>query len=36
MKVFEFIEGWYNPTRRHSALKMQTPSEFEESWKSKN
>jgi putative transposase len=29
MAVFDFIEGWYNPHRRHSALGYQSPSEFE-------
>ena len=27
--VFEYIEGWYNPHRRHSALGYQSPMEFE-------
>jgi putative transposase len=27
--VFAFIEGWYNPTRRHSALDYRSPMEFE-------
>jgi putative transposase len=29
MGVFEFIEGWYNPTRRHSGLGRISPIEFE-------
>lgn len=29
MAVFEFIEGWYNPTRRHSSLGRISPAEFE-------
>lgn len=29
MAVFEFIEGWYNPLRRHSALGYVSPNEFE-------
>jgi len=27
--VFDFIEGWYNPTRRHSALDYRSPLDFE-------
>lgn len=29
MAVFEFIEGWYNPARRHSALGYQSPIAYE-------
>ncbi len=29
MAVFEFIEGWYNPHRRHSALGYKSPAVFE-------
>ncbi len=29
MAVFDFIEGWYNPHRRHSALGYQSPNGFE-------
>ena len=29
MAVFDFIEGWYNPHRRHSALGYQSPNAFE-------
>ena len=25
MAVFEYLEGWYNPHRRHSALDYQSP-----------
>jgi len=28
--VFDFIEGWYNPTRRHSALDYRSPIDFEQ------
>jgi putative transposase len=29
MAVFDFIEGWYNPRRRHSGLGYLSPCEFE-------
>ena len=29
MACFEFIEGWYNPSRRHSALGYKSPITFE-------
>lgn len=29
MAIFEFIEGWYNPTRRHSGLGRISYAEFE-------
>jgi putative transposase len=29
MAVFDFIEAWYNPRRRHSALAYRSPMEFE-------
>ena len=29
MAIFEFIEGWYNPIRRHSRLGRISPIEFE-------
>ncbi|HJM43068.1 MAG TPA: IS3 family transposase, partial [Nitrospinota bacterium] len=28
-KVFEFIEGWYNPHRRHSSLDYLSPMNYE-------
>jgi len=30
MAVFEFIEGWYNPHRRHSRLGQKSPRVFEQ------
>jgi len=27
--VFEYIEGWYNPHRRHSALDYESPTSYE-------
>jgi putative transposase len=29
-ELFAYIEGWYNPRRRHSALGYKSPQEFEE------
>ena len=29
MAIFEFLEGWYNPHRRHSALGYDSPASFE-------
>jgi putative transposase len=29
MAVFDFIEGWYNPRRRHSALDYMSPAGYE-------
>jgi putative transposase len=31
MAVFAFIEGWYNPHRRHSALDYLSPINYERS-----
>jgi putative transposase len=27
--IFQFIEGWYNPHRRHSSLNYLSPVDFE-------
>jgi putative transposase len=29
MAVFQYIEGWYNLRRRHSALDYQSPNNYE-------
>lgn len=29
LAIFDFIEGWYNPRRRHSALGQESPINFE-------
>ena len=34
LKVFRYIEGWYNPHRRHSALGQRSPLRFEQSYRS--
>ena len=31
LAVFDFIEGWYNPRRRHSSLDYLSPTSFEQS-----
>ncbi len=33
MAVFRFIEGWYNPARRHSGLGYLSPIAYEEMMK---
>lgn len=30
--LFEFIEGWYNPRRRHKALGQRSPVDYEAMW----
>ena len=29
LDIFQYIEGWYNPHRRHSALGQKSPTNFE-------
>jgi transposase InsO family protein len=29
MAIFDFIEGWYNPQRRHSSLGYLSPAQYE-------
>ena len=33
LAVFEFIEGWYNPHRRHSALDYVSPISYEKKYR---
>ena len=33
MAIFEFIEGWYNPRRRHSAINYLSPIDFEKNYR---
>ena len=33
MAIFEFIEGWYNPRRRHSAINYLSPIDFERNYR---
>ena len=35
LAVFDFIEGWYNPHRRHSALDYLSPINYERSHSAK-
>ena len=32
MAVFDYLEGFYNPRRRHSALDYKSPVEYERSY----
>ncbi len=32
MAVFDFIEAFYNPRRRHSSIGVLSPAEFERRW----
>jgi len=32
LAVFSFIEGFYNPHRRHSALGYRSPMDYEKMW----
>jgi len=36
MAVFEFIEGWYNPHRRHSAIGYRSPIDYENTGRQNN
>ena len=36
MAIFEFIEAWYNPKRRHSSLGYKSPADFENQYLQQN
>jgi putative transposase len=36
LAVFEWIEGWYNPHRRHSSLKYLSPVNYERRLSTRN
>jgi putative transposase len=36
LAIFTWIEGWYNPRRRHSALDYLSPANFERKYQDKN
>ncbi len=31
-RIFDYIEGWYNPRRRHSTLGYLSPAEYEQQY----
>jgi putative transposase len=33
LAVFDYLEGWYNPRRRHSALGCLSPMTYEKQWR---
>jgi len=33
LAVFDYLEGWYNPRRRHSALGYLLPMAYEKQWR---
>ena len=36
LAVFNYIESWFNPWRRHSSIGMLSPAQFERAWRAKN
>jgi putative transposase len=36
MAIFEFLEGWYNPHRRHSALAYDSPVRYEQKYQERS
>ena len=34
--VFNYIESWFNPWRRHSSIEMLSPAQYERLWRERN
>lgn len=36
LAVFNYIESWFNPWRRHSSIEMLSPAQYERQWRERN